>query len=142
MLLVGRILSGRSATARKGAAVVELALCLPVLMILTMGTIETTDLIFLKTRLKTAAYEGARTATAPGQTAAAATTAATNILQQRGINSGSVTINPANIDQTTATGTQVTVTVSAPFGSNSCMKPFVLAGAVANVTASVTMIRQ
>jgi Flp pilus assembly protein TadG len=131
-----------NAEPRKGSAVVELAVCLAVLLILAMGTMETTDLIFLKQRLKTAAYEGARTATAPGQTAATALAAANSVLQQRKINSGSATINPANVSQSTATGTTVTVTVSAPFSSNSYMKPYVLGGAVTNVTVSVTMIRQ
>lgn len=120
----------------------ELAVCLPVLILLTMGTLESTDYIFLRVRLKTAAYEGARTATAPGQTAAAATTAANTIIQQRGVVSGSVTISPANVSQSTASGTQVTVTASAPFASNSFLRPYLLSRIIPNANVTVTMVRQ
>jgi Flp pilus assembly protein TadG len=142
MVLVGCMSPRRFAAPRKGTAAVELAVCLPMLLIVVMGTLEATDLMFLRERLKTAAFEGARTATAPGQNAAAATAAATAVLTQRGIASGSVAITPADVSQTTATGTQITVTVTAPMGSNSYMKPYLLGSVVTNASVSVTMIRQ
>ena len=142
MRLFHRQTSGRSAKARNGTAALELALCLPMMVILTFGAMESTDLIFLKAKLKTAAYEGARTTTAPSQTSAGGITAANNVLQTRGIVSGTVSVNPSNVTQATATGTVVTVTVTAPFASNMYMKPFILGGVVTNVSATVTMIRQ
>ena len=45
------MLPRRSDRTRKGIAAVELAVCLPMMMILAMGTLETTDLIFLRQRL-------------------------------------------------------------------------------------------
>jgi Flp pilus assembly protein TadG len=142
MTLFGCISVGRRARRRKGTAAVELAVCLPVLIILAMGSMEATDLMFLRERLKTAAYEGARTVTAPTQTSAAGITAATSVMTQRGIVSGTASCNPSTVDQNTAAGTQVTFTVSAPFASNCYMKPYVIGGVVSNVTVSVTMIRQ
>ena len=43
---------------RVGGAVVELAICLPILTLLVIGTIETCDLIFLRTAMTTAVYAG------------------------------------------------------------------------------------
>jgi Flp pilus assembly protein TadG len=126
---------------RKGIAAVELAVCLPVLMILVMGTLETTNLMSLRQRLMTVAYEAARKASAPAQTSADGVAAGTTVLTARGISGGSVTISPT-VTATTATGTEVAATVVAPFSSNSYMKPFVLGGIVTDVTVTVTMIRQ
>ena len=126
---------------RKGTATVELAVCLPILVIIAFGSIETTNVIFLKDRLTSAAYEGARSATTPGQTTAGATTAATNVLTQFRISGGSITITPA-VTASTTTGTQVTVTVTAPFGSNSWMQPFIVGKAISNVTATAVMQHQ
>jgi Flp pilus assembly protein TadG len=136
-----RMLPRRSNRIHKGIAAVQLAVCLPVLMVLVMGTLETTDLIFLRQRLMTVAYEAARTATAPAHTADDGVKAGTDILTARGITGGTVTISPP-VTATTATGTEVAASVVAPFSSNSYMKPFVLSGAVTNVTVTVTMIRQ
>jgi Flp pilus assembly protein TadG len=130
----------RSRRSRGGSATVEMAICLPVMIVLLLGSIETTDLVFLKSILKSAAYEGARKATAPGQTAAAAQTAATLLLTERGVTSGSVTVSPL-VTSSTATGTTVCVTVSAPMGSNSILAPVVLQG-ITTVSAQVTMVRQ
>ncbi len=44
---------------RSGSATVELAICLPVILLLTMGTIELNDSIFLKQTMTSAAHEGA-----------------------------------------------------------------------------------
>jgi Flp pilus assembly protein TadG len=126
---------------RKGAAVVELAVCLPVMILLTFGSIELTNVIFLKQVLKTAAYEGARTATAPGKDGTAATTASNNVLTSRGISGGSVTVSPA-VTTSTATGTNITVSVTAPIGSNTYMKQFLLGQVVTKISGSVTMTRQ
>jgi Flp pilus assembly protein TadG len=106
-----------------------------------LGSIETTNAIFLKERLTSAAYEGARSAITPGQTATVATAAATAVLTQFKISGGSVTITPT-VGTATTTGTTVTVSVSAPFSSNSVMQPFIIGKTIGNVTAVVTMDHQ
>jgi Flp pilus assembly protein TadG len=132
----------RTGRSRSGAALIELAVCVPVLMVLAIGTIETTDVVFLRQIAKSAAYEGARSATAPGQTAATAFNAANQSLQMRNITSGQVSVSPT-VTVSTQTGTEVTFTVKVPVGANSClMQPFVLQRAGAFVVESVTMIRQ
>ena len=44
---------------RTGAAVIEMAICLPVSVFMVFGTIELTGAIFLKQTLTSAAHEGA-----------------------------------------------------------------------------------
>jgi Flp pilus assembly protein TadG len=132
---------GRREPNRKGIATVELAVCLPILVVLVLGSIEATSAIFLSTRLNAAAYEGARKVTAPARTSADGVTAATDALTQLHVTGGSVTITP-NVVLTTATGTQITVTVSAPFASNSSIHPFIIGYSVGTISTRVVMIRQ
>jgi Flp pilus assembly protein TadG len=110
-------------------------------MVVAMGSIEATNAIFLKDRLTSAAYQGARAATTPGQTSAGATTVASNVLTQFSISGGQVTITPT-VTASTATGTQVTVSVTAPFSSNSWMHTFIVGNILSNVTATVVMDHQ
>ena len=49
----------------RGAAAVELALCLPFLVTLSLGCLESCNLIYVRTRMNSAVYEAARTATRP-----------------------------------------------------------------------------
>ena len=91
---------------------------LPILFLLTFGTIEATSAIFLKEAATIAAYEGARQAVERRATTADAITAATQILNDRGVsNSGRViTVSP---DPNTATIlTPITVTVRVPTNGN------------------------
>ena len=44
---------------RRGAAVAELALCLPLILVLVLGSIEACNLLFLRQALVAAAYDGA-----------------------------------------------------------------------------------
>lgn len=127
---------------RRGTATIELAVCLPVMVLLTFGTIETTSLIALRQRLATAAYEAVRTASAPQQTSAAGIAAGTSILTARSISGATITISPNPVTSSTVTGTEISSTVVAPFASNTCMSPFLIGNFVTNVTVTVTMIRQ
>lgn len=53
------ITRNRTPSARRGAAIVELAVCLPVLVFMVWGTIEVASSIFLKQTMISAAHEGA-----------------------------------------------------------------------------------
>ncbi|QDV11805.1 TadE-like protein [Rosistilla oblonga] len=79
---------------RTGAAVVEMAICLPVLIALTVATIDVCSVMFLKESLSIAAYEGARVGVARGGTNAQATARVKEILDERGI-----TYNDGNVVQ-------------------------------------------
>jgi Flp pilus assembly protein TadG len=142
MLAVRNRRARRGGRSRSGAATVELAICLPILMSVALGSIEATDAIFLTEHCTSAAYEGARAATTPGQTAAGAITVANNVLTQLGITGGTVTVTPS-VTATTAVGTQVSVYVSVPFSnSNSWVAPFILGRVMTTVQATVVMIHQ
>lgn len=106
---------------RSGAAVVETALLLPLLVLLAFGSIELSNMVFLKQSLSIAAYEGARTATKPGSTAAQADTRIQEILASRNVTSYSVQYTTTNsapivITPITPRGTQLTVTVESSNG--------------------------
>lgn len=127
---------------RKGAATVELALCLPLILLLVFGSIEVTDAIFLKQALKTAAYEGARTATGSHVTAQQAQDAAVAILKARGVTGGTVSVSPA-ITAATPSGTLVTVTVQASLSTANSLTTTNFSGFLGQTyTSSVTMVHR
>jgi len=139
--MIGSEWTCREGRSRKGIATVELAVCLPIMVILVLGFIEASSAIFLKQRLTASAYEGVRKVTAPTKTSADGITAANDVLTQFGISGGTITVTP-NVTAATATGTQVSVKVEAPISSNSCIKPFIIGKTFTKIQATVVMIRQ
>ena len=103
---------------RKGLAVVELAVCLPLLLMLTFGAIEAANAIFLKQTLVAAAYEAARASTATGGTEDDGRLKLTEVLAARNVKGSSVEFSPS-ITPLTTPGTAITITVTAPSNSNS-----------------------
>jgi Flp pilus assembly protein TadG len=130
-----------AAARRKGTATVELAVCLPLLVIVALGSIEATNAIFLKQHLTSAAYEGARKATTPGKTVTDATTAAQNVLTQFAITGGAITVTPA-VGTATVPSTQVSVTVTAPLSSNTPLGAFIIGKTMTTIGATVVMDHQ
>src|SRR5262245_11435218 len=59
----------------RGVAAAELAVCLPIVVLLVLATIEACSALFLKQSLTVAAYEGVRTAIEEGATSANVQTA-------------------------------------------------------------------
>lgn len=108
----------RSADSRKGAAVIEFAIIIPVFMLLVLGTIETCNMIFLQQSLEIAAYEAARVTLIPSADTADVNTAATQILVPRRVNNATIAVTPVNF-RTAAYGTFIKVEVSAPCANNS-----------------------
>ena len=106
---------------RRAAAVVEFAVCLPLLMLIVLGAIEATHAMFLKQALSAAAYEGMRVAIEPRSTQAEAIEQANNILRSRLVNGSRLVFNPANVDRVER-GQKVSLEVSAPISANS---PFI-----------------
>ncbi len=127
---------------RKGAAAVELALCLPVLVSLYFGTLETCNLMFTQARMQAATYESARLATRPTTSTTMAATAGavqsncTSLLSQLGVQGATVTISPGSLSGL-APQTPVTVSVSVPLASNSLTS--VVLGSM-TLNASTTMV--
>ena len=102
---------------RRGAAVVELAICLPTLLILVFGSIELTNMIFLKQAITAAAYEGARTAIRTDTNDAQVWTRVNELLAVRNVRQAQIQVAPSLVDQLPR-GTPITVRVSAPISAN------------------------
>jgi Flp pilus assembly protein TadG len=111
---------------RSGAAVVELALCLPVLLTTALGMIETCNVVFVQARLQSAAFEAARLATRPTTAQAVAASSsqvqayAQTLLTELGVNGATVSLTPGSwgsggLDPGV---TQVTVSITAPLSQN------------------------
>ena len=128
---------------RCGTASVELALCLPVLLTLTFGMLETCNLVNQRTRMLAVAYESARYATRPttasstAATSAQVTAYATTLLQQIGVNGATVTLSPSSLTGVTSQ-TPVTVTITAPLSQNS-FTSFVVKSP-SNLSAQATLV--
>lgn len=105
-------------TRRRGTATVELAICLPLIVLVAMGAIEGASLIFLKQNLTQSAYEGAKLAITRGATNAAVVQATQQVLVGRTLDRARVETRPRNI-ASARRGELITVRVVAPSDSNS-----------------------
>jgi Flp pilus assembly protein TadG len=121
--------------ARRGVAATEFAVCLPVLMLLLLGTIECCSMIFLKQTLAVAAYEAGHAALAPGATTAQAQAAAQAILTERRIAGGTITIAPRPLESI-AEGEFFDVQVTAPTNTNRVLPLNFFGGRTLTATAS------
>jgi len=125
---------GRSRTPR-GVAAAELAVCLPVVVLLVIGTIEACSAIFLKQSLTVAAYEGVRTAVLDG-TPGSVQAACKQILTDRKVQRATVTMTPADLSSLEP-GEFIDVTVSAPCDPNSVVPTTFYRGRTLSTTASM-----
>lgn len=132
---------------RRGNAVLDAALVLPILLSLTFGTVEYGYYFFMKHSLEGAAREGARAAIVPSTVSnTTVTTAVANALNAAGLNSSTTTldakytlsISPA---VTSASGTAITVTLSASWGTVG-IRPLGLIGSGKTVTGTAVMRKE
>lgn len=97
--------------ARRAAAAVELAVCLPVIVVLVFGALEGANIMFCRQAMVEAAYEACKHASRPDGTSTQANTLATDILRARRINAANITLTPANV-ATVAPGQEVAVRIT------------------------------
>jgi len=102
---------------RRAVAAVELAVCLPVVVLLVVATVEACSMIFLKQSLSIVAYEGARTAIRAGATATDVRNTCEQILRDRRIKGATIGIEPEQFERLDP-GQYVDVSISAPCGLN------------------------
>ena len=121
---------------RGGAAAVEFAICLPILTVLVLAVIEASNAVYVQQAITSAAYEASNVVSASGGTATDAQTRANSVLNSLGIKSASVSISPA-VTASTALGTQITVTCSAPLSAN--LTSFGYLGAPTLVSTIITV---
>jgi Flp pilus assembly protein TadG len=120
----------------RGVAATELAVCLPVIVLLVIATIEACSALFLKQSLTAAAYEGVRTAIAQNASPADVQAACNQLLADRKIKGATITINPPSIVNLNP-GEYVAITVSAPCSSNSLVPATFYRGRTLSATATM-----
>ena len=124
---------------RRAVAVVELAVMLPVFVLILLATIEACTMTFLQQTLKIAAHEGARAAVVPGSDPSKVQNTVNAFLSFRNIQGATVTITPSNYPAS-AYGTLIQVDVSAPCNANSVFAPFFYSGKT--LTGTVIMMKE
>lgn len=129
----------RRAPRRDGAATVELAIILPMFLILALGTIELCQYFFLRQSAVIVAYEGARLAVRSRCDQAMVVARGNTMLTQRRIQGGTVTVTPNDL-MSLPSGARVEVRVDVPYASNSPTL-FVLRNA-GTITVRATMLRE
>jgi Flp pilus assembly protein TadG len=127
---------------RRGNAVLEAALVLPILLLLAFGTVEFGHFFYVKHNLQGAAREGVRAAIIGSATNADVTRSVADAMALYGLaNSGySVTTSPGNIS-TAGEGDNVSVTVQCTWGEVG-MRPLALIGANKLVKAVAVMRKE
>ena len=108
---------------RLGAITAEVAICLPVLFLLTFGCLEMAGANMLKHATESAAYEGARIGILPGATQAGVQQAVDKVLDSIGAEGSSIEILPQTI---TAETEEIEVVVSVPYAPNAWIAPFII----------------
>ena len=103
---------------RRGAAIIELAVCLPILLMILLATVESCVMLQLKQNLAITAYEGARIGILPGSSSEAVSLQCQMLIDDRGIEACTVSIDPEAIS-TMNVGDPLTVTLTADCGANS-----------------------
>lgn len=121
-------------TRRSGAAVAELAVASPVLILLLLGSIEACNMIFLRQGLTAAAYEAGRIAIRADADDSEVSAAAQEVLVARGIANAEISTTPSSIEDLDR-GTSIAVRIdcaadaysilpSGPYGGRSIQVSF------------------
>ena len=123
---------------RSGIAIIELAVCLPAIVLLVLGSIEACTMVFVKQSLHISAYEGVRSAIKSDGNAADAVARANRILDERGVKNASVEVTP-RVPESADLGTAVTVRITAPAADNSVLRLKFFSG---DLESEVTMSKE
>ena len=123
---------------RRGTATAELAVCLPVFVVLVMGAIECTSMIFVDQSLHVVAFEGVRTAIKPESTVTDATNRCNQVIAERELVGADVQFTPNDFSAITR-GTPITIRVTAPTSSNAIIPLKFFSG---DLEATAVMIRE
>jgi hypothetical protein len=122
---------------RRGAAAVELAVVLPLFLLVVLGMIESSRLGMVAQSLTSAAREGCRVAVIDGKTAADVQDRVCEVLHAAGITTETSVLSPSD-PASAELGEPVTLTLSVPFRDVSWLPaPFFFESAT--ITASATM---
>jgi hypothetical protein len=134
-----RACGARRPIVRTGVAATELAVCMPVIVLIVLASMEACAMIFLQQSLSVAAYEGARVGLSPGAEAGDVTSQCQQILDDREVKGASIAVTPTNIPSA-AEGTWIAVEAKAPFAKNSLVGGWLFSGRT--LTAVVQMMKE
>ena len=105
---------------RQGAAAVEFAVAVMIVLIFVFGVIEFGRIRMVQHTLDTASYEAARHVVVPGATANEAITIAQDILAAGQVSGATITVTPNPLDDN---ATRIRVHVTAPLDANAWIAP-------------------
>ncbi len=103
---------------RFGAAAVEFAVCLPLIVLIVAGSIEGASLLFLRQALIQSSYEGVKVAIKEDSVNSDVNTVAIAVTDGRNLNGVTVATTPSNIESVPQ-GELIRVRVTAPTVGNS-----------------------
>jgi Flp pilus assembly protein TadG len=102
----------------RGVSIVEMALVLPILLMLSFGIVDYGYYFYVKSSIQGAAQSGARAAIVSGATNGNVTTAVSQVMTAAGLQSSGYTVTTSPVDiSTAASGSTVTVTVACSWGT-------------------------
>jgi len=135
---------------RRGGALLEAALVLPIMLAFSFGAVEFGYFIFLKQAVQGAAREGARTAILSSATTAKVNTAVGTAMTAAGLNGTGYTVrilngtSEASVNPATATAeTPIRVVVSCPWSSIAPgMRPMGFIGDDKQITGMTVMTKE
>lgn len=124
---------------RRAAATVEMAICLPMLITLVFGTLETANMIHVRQSCVTAAYEAGRERAKFSGTEAAAETRAADVLAGRAIDDFTIEFDDLN-DGSLVRGDMFRVTVGVSSSERSVGPTWIYDGVT--IEAAVVMVKE
>ncbi len=98
LLRTASVKTNRSINDRRGVAAVEMALVLPVLLIVVFGTINASQLMHFRKSIVLAASEGIRRASERDSTSADVESLVSAVLSSRRVSNPTITLTPATIE--------------------------------------------
>lgn len=122
---------------RGGAAMVEYAICLPILLALLFGLLEFARMTQLQQTARLAAFEGARAGITLNSSTADVKAAVNHVMSAVAVSTFTTTVTPATLGYTSPT---VTVNVSVPAQANAWFHWFVPNNTT--ISASITLSRE
>lgn len=122
---------------RKGAATVEFALCLPILLTFIFGILEFSRVTQLQQSARLAAFEGARAGISLDATTSDVTTAVNKVMSAMSISNFTTTITPNPV---TYSSPSISVSVALKPTQNAWFTTYVGSGSTIN--ANVTLQRE
>lgn len=123
----------------RGVAAVELAICLPLLVMLVLATIEACTMIFLSHSLTIAGYESVRVAINYDGTNADVISRCDEIINERNVIDSNMLLSVSDV-ATVPRGTPISITVTAPCDSNAIIPPWFFGGQTLSTTT--TMVKE